>query len=146
MASFPMNRPEPGRRTTHRVVEGASNQRKSGRFVYGPRLSADGVGVQGGDGENCRLVAGVFWRTKVRRYEGTKVRRHEGTKARSSEVAKGRWGRGEGVKGRRGGGPCYTPPHHLELVLALPALGSRVLLFRARCRIKTLKQVQGDGE
>jgi hypothetical protein len=62
MASFPMNLPEPGRGTTHRVVEGASNQRKSGRFVCWPRLSADGVGVQGGDGENCRWVAGVFWR------------------------------------------------------------------------------------
>ncbi len=65
MASFPMNLPDPGRGTTHRVVEGASNQRKSGRFVCWPRLSADGVGVQGGDG-------GIL------AHEGTKGRRLEG--------------------------------------------------------------------
>ena|GEM_PF-5905030 len=33
--------------------ERASNQRKSGRVVCWPGLSADGVGVQGGEGENC---------------------------------------------------------------------------------------------
>ena len=69
----------------------SSNQRKSGRFVCWPRLSADGVGVQGGDGENCRWVEGVFWRTKARRHEGTKsAKKLELTRSFRSKSPKGR--------------------------------------------------------